>query len=126
MNTKTCPTAPNLGKLHTSSTTRPATTEDIKILSSGDWISERECPMSWQFKNFCQDMAVGVWEGKEFFIPTSLLMVCTVIEGNGVEKFLESDSKFKVGSHVEWRNALSSVYKVIKPLVGGHITIELV
>ncbi|MBN3951921.1 MAG: DNA cytosine methyltransferase [Nostoc sp. NMS7] len=91
---------PNLGKLFTSCTKRPATAEDIKILSPGDWISEKDCPWSWQFKNSCQDMAVGVWEGKEFFIPTNLLMVCTVVETNPVEKFLESDCKFKVGDRV--------------------------
>ncbi|MEH1902512.1 MAG: DNA cytosine methyltransferase [Nostoc sp.] len=118
-------TTPNLGKLFTSCTCRPVTTEDIKILSEGDWISEKECPWSWKFKNFCQDMAVGVWEGKEFFVPINLLMVCTVVETNPIEKFLKSDSKFKVGSCVEWRKFPKTIYKIIKPVVGGHVTIEL-
>ncbi|WP_375491155.1 hypothetical protein [uncultured Nostoc sp.] len=82
-------TAPNLGKLFNSRTSRPATPEDIALLASGDWISEKDCPWSWQFKNSCQDMAVGVWEGKEFFIPHHLLMVCEIIEGQVVEKFFK-------------------------------------
>lgn len=101
--------APNLGKFFTSCTKRPATAEDIALLSSGDWISERDCPWSWQFKNSCQDMAIGVWEGKEFFVPHHLLMVCEVIEGQVVEKFfkksevqnLKTDSTdLKVGDRV--------------------------
>ncbi|MEH2148626.1 DNA cytosine methyltransferase [Nostoc sp.] len=96
--------APNLGKLFTSCTKRPATTEDIALLSPGDWISERECPWSWQFKNSCQDMAIGVWEGKEFFVPHHLLMVCEVIEGQVVEKFFKkSEPKFKVGDRVQYK-----------------------
>ncbi|MHC5779297.1 DNA cytosine methyltransferase [Nostoc sp.] len=103
-------TTPNLGKLFTSRTSRPATPEDIKILQAGDWISERQCSWSWQFRNFCQDMTIGVWEGKEFFIPTNLLMVCEIIEGKVVEKFfknpetpdLKTDSaEFFVGDRVQ-------------------------
>ncbi|MCC5644813.1 DNA cytosine methyltransferase [Nostoc sp. CHAB 5824] len=82
--------APNLGKFFTSCTKRPATSEDIALLQAGDWISEKDCPWSWQFKNSCQDITVGVWEGKEFFIPHHLLMVCTVIEGERIEKFFVS------------------------------------
>lgn len=190
-------TAPNLGKLFTSCTKRPATTEDIALLAPGDWISERECPWSWQFKNSCQDMAIGVWEGKEFFVPHHLLMVCEIIEGEALEKFFkkpepkfkvgdrvrilktrtqnlsqwigktalvtgingetlsvaagegrekkhltlkkgwyeiaplelaenERTQQFKVGDRVEWRDAPESIYQVIKPERGGHVTIELV
>ncbi|MEH2034062.1 MAG: DNA N-6-adenine-methyltransferase [Nostoc sp.] len=93
--------APNLGKLFNSRTSRPATPEDIALLASGDWISEKDCPWSWQFKNSCQDMAIGVWEGKEFFVPHHLLMVCEIIEGQVVEKFFkkpEADyAELKVG-----------------------------
>jgi hypothetical protein len=93
--------APNLGKLFTNRTSRPATPEDIALLSPGDWISERDCPWSWQFKNSYQDMAIGVWEGKEFFIPHHLLMVCEVVEGKVVEKFFRKpEPKFKVGDRV--------------------------
>jgi hypothetical protein len=95
-------TAPNLGKLFNSRTSRPATPEDIALLAPGDWISERECPWSWQFKKFCQDMVIGAWEGKEFFIPHHLLMVCEIVEGQVVEKFFNKpDSKFKVGDRVQ-------------------------
>ncbi|MEH1808519.1 MAG: hypothetical protein V7L28_24820 [Nostoc sp.] len=93
--------APNLGKFFTSCTKRPATAEDIALLAPDDWISERECPWSWQFKSSCQDMAVGVWEGKEFFVPHHLLMVCEIIEGRVVEKFFrKSEPKFKVGDRI--------------------------
>ncbi len=93
--------APNLGKLFTSCTKRPATAEDIALLNPGDWISERDCPWSWQFKNSCQDMAIGVWEGKEFFVPHHLLMVCEIIEGQVVEKFFKKpEPKFKVGDRL--------------------------
>ncbi|MEH1777083.1 MAG: hypothetical protein V7L24_29980 [Nostoc sp.] len=189
--------APNLGKFFTSCTKRPATAEDIALLQVGDWISERDCPWSWQFRNSCQDMAVGVWEGKEFFIPHHLLMVCEIIEGQVVEKFFKKpDSKFKVGDRViaykgkpaasavihdakiengriqiiwddvqdksprwfavdvlrleqeldkstdlssqksttsfsvgdrvKWRDAPESIYQVIEPERGGHVTIELI
>ncbi|MEH1828256.1 MAG: hypothetical protein V7L22_23465 [Nostoc sp.] len=93
--------APNLGKLFTGLTKRPATAEDIALLTPGDWISERECPWSWQFKNSCQDMAIGVWEGKEFFIPHHLLMVCEIIEGEVLEKFFKKpEPRFKVGDRI--------------------------
>jgi hypothetical protein len=93
--------APNLGKLFIGCTKRPATTEDIALLQAGDWISERDCPWSWLFLNSCQDMAIGVWEGKEFFVPHHLLMICEVIEGQVVEKFSKKpDSKFKVGDRI--------------------------
>ncbi|WP_214440271.1 hypothetical protein [Atlanticothrix silvestris] len=100
--------APNLGKLFAGLTKRPATPEayggtkypqapeDIALLALGDWISEKECPWSWQFKRSCQDMAVGAWEGKEFFIPHHLLMVCEVIEGQVVEKFFRRESNSKL------------------------------
>nr|WP_254625658.1 hypothetical protein [Nostoc sp. TCL240-02] len=97
----TTTTTPNLGKLFTNRTIRPATDEDIILLAPGDWISEKECPWSWQFKGCCQDMIIGVWEGKEFFVPHHLLMVCEIIEGQVVEKFFtKPEPRFKVGDRV--------------------------
>ncbi|NDJ20935.1 hypothetical protein GS682_04605 [Nostoc sp. B(2019)] len=80
-------TAPNLGKLFTGRDVRPATDEDIALLQVGDWISDRGCPWSYQFKRWNGDMCIGVWEGKEFLVPRHLLMVCEVMEGQVVEKF---------------------------------------
>nr|WP_256874478.1 hypothetical protein [Nostoc sp. C057] len=111
--------APNLGKLFTGCTKRPATSEDIALLAPGDWISERECPWSWQFKNSCQDMAVGVWEGKEFFVPHHLLMVCEIVEGRVVEKFFKK-------SEVQDFKADHADLKVgdgLRPTVGDRIRI---
>ncbi|RCJ20115.1 hypothetical protein A6S26_05185 [Nostoc sp. ATCC 43529] len=83
----TTTTAPNLGKLFTSSGTRPATDEDIALLEKGDWISARENPWSYQFKSWDGDTCIGTFEGKEFLIPRHILMVVEFFEGQVVEKF---------------------------------------
>ncbi len=121
-------TAPNLGKLHTSSTTRPATAEDIEILVPGDWISEKECPWSYHFKRWDGDMCIGAWEGKEFPIPRQLVMVCEVIEGKAtkfyrkpenslLERRLNSLKKLKNGCRY-WEPKLSQKAQERLPILG--------
>ncbi|MCC5636361.1 GNAT family N-acetyltransferase [Nostoc sp. CHAB 5844] len=85
-------TAPNLGKVF-NGTAIPATDEDIAILSSGDWIKEKDNPWCYHFKKWDGDMCIGVWEGDEFFVPRHLLMVVEVLEGKACEKFFRSLEK---------------------------------
>lgn len=123
----TTTTAPNLGKSFTSRTSRPATDEDIAMLTSGDWISERGHPWSWQFKRWDGEMCIGTWEGKEFPVPRHLLTVCTVVDDvpTKFHKKSQPDSRFKVGDRVRWHEHPNCIYEIIKPEKGGHVTIEL-
>lgn len=81
------PQPPNLGQAFESYSSRPATTEDLAILKSGDWIKAKDSPWCYKFKRWDGDTCVGVWEGKEFLIPQHLVNVCTMIDGRVVEKF---------------------------------------
>ncbi|MBD2488996.1 KOW motif-containing protein [Aulosira sp. FACHB-615] len=78
--------APNLGKVF-NGTARPATDEDIAVLTPGDWIKRREHPWCYQFKKRDGDRVICTWEGDEFFIPRHLLMVVEVLENQVCEKF---------------------------------------
>jgi hypothetical protein len=80
-------TAPNLGKVF-NGTARPATPEDIAILTRGDWVKVKDDPWCWKFKRWNDDAAIVEWEGDEFVIPpTHQLMVVEILEGQACEKF---------------------------------------
>ncbi|MDM9583077.1 GNAT family N-acetyltransferase [Nostoc sp. GT001] len=114
--------APNLGKFFTSCTKRPATAEDITLLQVGDWISEKECPWSFQFKRWDGNMCIGAWEEKEFPIPRHLLMVCQIIEGQVVEKFFRSEvvASYKIFNKLINQLGFTSIFEL------SDLTFELV
>lgn len=103
------PQPPNLGKTFDGDA-RLATTEDIKLLSPGDFIKAKDEPWCYKFKRWDNDICIGVWEGKEFLIPQHSLSVCTLIDSRIVDKFKDA----KVGDILPVGSPLSENLPSIK------------
>lgn len=103
--------ATNLGKVFNGNA-KPASQDEVKALKKGDWIKAKGEQFCYQFKEIRGEDVVGLWEGKEFLVPISELMIANPVESLLPSPALSKPDKNRIRPKevTNWRPGMKLVF----------------